>query len=342
MPNPFYDREERRIRSLLRIIIHAALFIVLVSVAVLLISPIALAGYNAPPTSEEIAADKAFTALATVASLVVMTFMMWLMGHFIDRRNFTDFGLWVAQRMWWRDLAFGLALGVVLQGAIFLFQWAVGWIDITGALVASSGAFATAILLPVITYISVGIYEEMLSRGYHLLNFAEGLNSRFIGPRAAVLIAWVLSSLVFGVLHYFNPESGLMSTFNISVAGLFLGLGYILTRSLAIPIGLHISWNFAQGNIFGFPVSGTSAGATFIAIEQGGPELWTGGAFGPEKGMIGLIAIIIGMVITVVYLRIMYGPLRIQTELAEYTPRKHQQKDTPETATIPADGQSTA
>ncbi|MEM6281022.1 MAG: type II CAAX endopeptidase family protein [Chloroflexota bacterium] len=339
MPNPFYNREEHRIRSLLRIIIHGALFL---TINLFAVSVMLLVVFTEIPSSEEMFTNQLYLTLTTASVLAGTVALTLLMGHFIDRRNFTDFGLWVAQRMWWRDLAFGLALGVVLQGAIFLFQWAVGWIDITGALVASSGAFATAILLPVITYISVGIYEEMLSRGYHLLNFAEGLNSRFIGPRAAVLIAWVLSSLVFGVLHYFNPESDLMSTFNISVAGLFLGLGYILTRSLAIPIGLHISWNFAQGNIFGFPVSGTSAGATFIAIEQGGPELWTGGAFGPEKGMIGLIAIIIGMVITVVYLRIMYGPLRIQTELAEYTPRKHQQKDTSETATIPADGQSTA
>ncbi|MEO1439837.1 MAG: hypothetical protein AAFV33_05495, partial [Chloroflexota bacterium] len=87
MPNPFYNREERRVRALVRIVLHGAIFIVLVSFAVLLVSPIALAGYDAPPTSEEIAMDSAFTALATVASLVVMTFLLWLMARFVDRRD---------------------------------------------------------------------------------------------------------------------------------------------------------------------------------------------------------------------------------------------------------------
>ncbi|MEL6270263.1 MAG: CPBP family intramembrane glutamate endopeptidase, partial [Chloroflexota bacterium] len=160
MPNPFYNREERRVRALVRIVLHGAIFIVLVSFAVLLVSPIALAGYDAPPTSEEIAMDSAFTALATVASLVVMTFLLWLMARFVDRRDFSDYGLWITERTWARDLGFGLVLGVALQGLIFLFQWVVGWIEITGTFVASRGTFATAILLPVVIYICVGIYEE--------------------------------------------------------------------------------------------------------------------------------------------------------------------------------------
>ncbi|MEO1443025.1 MAG: hypothetical protein AAFV33_21670, partial [Chloroflexota bacterium] len=112
--------------------------------------------------------------------------------------------------------------------------------------------------------------------------------------------------------------------------------------SLAIPVGLHISWNFAQGNIFGFPVSGTDAGATFIAIEQGGPQLWTGGAFGPEAGLIGLLTILAGMILTVLYIRAAYGTTDVQTSLAEYTPRKSKQKPAEDAATIPSDGQSTA
>jgi hypothetical protein len=179
----------------------------------------------------------------------------------------------------------------------------------------------------------------MLSRGYHLLNLAEGLNLPNISPTNALLVAWLLSSSLFGVLHAFNPNATAISTFNLMVAGLFLGLGFVLTRSLAIPIGLHITWNFFQGNVFGFPVSGTNAGATFIAVQQGGPDLLTGGAFGPEAGLIGLAAIALGTALTVGYVRMFYGEVRLQTELAAYEPQvsKNERENAP--VSPPASGQ---
>ena len=116
----------------------------------------------------------------------------------------------------------------------------------------------------------MGVYEELVFRGYQLRNMAEGLNQPGLSPRAAVLAAWVLSSLLFGVLHALNPNAGVMSTVNIVLAGLMLGAGYLLTGELAVPIGLHVAWNFFQGNVFGFPVSGlTPIGATFISTQQG-------------------------------------------------------------------------
>jgi hypothetical protein len=145
-----------------------------------------------------------------------------------------------------------------------------------------------AILSALLAFVAVGFYEELFSRGYQLRNLAEGLNGRLLGARGGLLLAWLLSSLVFGLLHGANPGATPVSTANIVVAGLMLGLGYLLTGELAIPIGLHIAWNFFEGNVFGFPTSGAEAGATFIAIVQGGPELWTGGAFGPEAGLLGL------------------------------------------------------
>ena len=79
-----------------------------------------------------------------------------------------------------------------------------------------------------------------------------------------------------------------------------MGAGLILTGELAIPIGLHIFWNFFQGNIFGFPVSGVSYPAeivSLIKINQSGPEMWTGGGFGPEAGLLGLFANLLGLLL---------------------------------------------
>ncbi len=204
--------------------------------------------------------------------------------------------------------------------AIFLVELSLGWLTITDTF-ATRGIdypFSIAILGPLILFLAVGYYEELFSRGYQLTNMAEGLRFLKLGDRGAVVIATIISSAIFGILHAGNPNSTLISTINISFAGIFLGLGYILTKNIAIPIGLHVTWNFFQGNVFGFPVSGTNAGPTFIAIEQGGPALWTGGAFGPEAGLMGIIAMLTGSFLIWLYVHFTYPDSNIKADIANY------------------------
>jgi uncharacterized protein len=89
---------------------------------------------------------------------------------------------------------------------------------------------------------------------------------------------------------------------------------------LAIPIGLHIAWNFCEGNIFGFAVSGTNAGPSLLVIQQAGPTLFTGGLFGPEAGLVGLAAILLGGCITAWWVRRTSGRLELAQRLAIYNP----------------------
>ena len=262
--------------------------------------------------------------LLSYASLALsMVISIWLAGRFLDRRRFADFGFRL-DRDWWIDFGFGLSLGAGLMLIIFLIELATGWVTVTGTLVTrnTNAGFLPALLLPLATFLAVGFYEELFSRGYQLQNLAEGLTWNVIGPRAAIIIATLLSSAVFGALHAGNPNASLFSTLNIVFAGVFLALGYLLTGELAVPIALHITWNFFQGNVFGFPVSGTDfRSATFIAVEQGGPDIWTGGAFGPEAGLLGLGAMILGMLLTVLWVRWRYGWIGLALSLAEAPPR---------------------
>jgi membrane protease YdiL (CAAX protease family) len=244
---------------------------------------------------------------------------VWIAGRFFDRRPLSGFGLRIDGE-WWLDLGFGLFLGALLMSGVFLFELAAGWVTVTGAFEATSrGApFFPTILVPLVLFVWVGFYEELVSRGYQIRNIAEGLNLPGVGPRGAVVLAWVLSSSLFGLLHLANPNASVVSSFNITFAGLLLGIGYVLTGRLAIPIGLHMTWNFFQGNVFGFPVSGLRpVGATFLSVEQDGPSLFTGGIFGPEAGLLGLIATVVGSLLILLWVRVRSGKAALQTSLAE-------------------------
>ena len=335
--NPFYNPAQHRLRAFWRLLIQVVLFLlgtIVFSVAIVLAAigiwlatgqlPADVAGN--PSALSQLIAEKLAGAswlglLSTLGSLLVMLLTCWVAGRFLDRRSFKDFGFHFSPA-WWRDLAFGLVLGALLMALIFAAELAAGWVTVTGALRSSAPdvPFGLALAQGLALFICVGIYEEMFSRGYHLRNMAEGLNIKALGPKWALWLGYLVSSTIFGMLHLANPNTSPMSTFNLVVAGLFLGLGFILTGELAISIGLHITWNFFQGNVFGFPVSGTGFSVSFVAIRQGGPSLWTGGAFGPEAGLIGLLAILLGSVLIVGWVRRTRGRIEWQTRLAEYAP----------------------
>jgi hypothetical protein len=114
-----------------------------------------------------------------------------------------------------------------------------------------------------------------------LQNLEEGLNTFW---------AVLLSSMVFGTLHFLNPNANWFSAVGITLSGIFLAYAYLATRKLWLPIGLHIGWNLFLGPVFGFPVSGLESSGLIKAVVDG-PLLFTGGEFGPEAGLLLLPAL---------------------------------------------------
>lgn len=242
---------------------------------------------------------------------------VWLAARFLDRRPFRAYGFNLNRR-WWADFAFGLALGALLMAGIFLAEYALGWVRVTGYRQTGFQTFSAGILFYLAQYIGVGIQEETLSRGYWLRNLAEGFHLPRWGARTALWLAYVLSSSIFGLLHLANPHSSLVSTLNLILAGFLLGLPFVLTGELALSIGLHITWNFFQGVVFGLPVSGLQADTSFLVIQQAGADLWTGGSFGPEAGLIGLLGMLIGAGLILVWVRFTRGKANLRTDLSVY------------------------
>ena len=254
-------------------------------------------------------------ALAVLLAVLVATFIA---GKWFDRRSIADFGLHLTEA-WWMDFVFGLGLGAFLMGTIFLAAWLTGNLRITGTFqkTISNTSFFLEFIDTILFFIYVGFYEELILRGYLLINLAEGLKFNWLGKKWALLSALGISSFIFGLLHIVNPNASWISTLTISLAGIFLGLGLVLTGRLGLPIGLHITWNLFQGCVFGFPVSGSNFGVSLIGTALTGPAWLTGGAFGPEAGVMGLMAMLIGCLLILLWVK-RKGVLALKKDLTVY------------------------
>jgi uncharacterized protein len=317
LSRPFWNSTECRLRAGWRILIHFATWVFAYSlVQVATGRSIAALVYQRFPELTELANR----ILLVGAMLGLFLFFTWVVVHYIDRRPLTALGLQMDRR-WWADFGFGLVLGAVVMSLVFLVEYWAGWIEIQAVFFVEVATlpFALAILGPVMLFLVVGISEELLFRGHQLRNLAEGLCLPGIGPQKAVVLSWLISSALFGLFHIFNPHADWISTLNLAILGLMFGLGFVLTGRLGLPIGLHITWNFFMGNVFGFPVSGNDfTTATVFAIRQGGPTMWTGGPFGPEAGLIGIFAIIITCWAILFWVRRRYARIEFDLNLAYY------------------------
>lgn len=182
-----------------------------------------------------------------------------------------------------------------MMGLIYLVELMLGWLTLqtfAWTIEPIQNVVAQGILFFIVLVI-VAWNEELMSRGYHLQTIASGIN---------LLWGLIISSTIFGILHLANPHATWISVLGILFAGLFLGYAYIKTGQLWLSIGLHLGWNFFEGVVFGFPVSGLDF-YHLIHINVSGPELWTGGAFGPEAGLIILPAIGLGTYLVYLYTR---------------------------------------
>ncbi|RDI71706.1 CPBP family intramembrane glutamic endopeptidase [Halopelagius longus] len=295
-----WNADERRLRSPIRLLVAVVLVFVALfgfSLAVNAFTPL---NDSLPVLVVLAVGGSAAPGVAVLAAAALL-----------DRRTFADAGLGF-DRDWWIDLGFGLLLGAALMTAIFLLALLAGWVRVTGTFVSGprTGGFAAGMAVLALQFVVVGFAEELVARGYLLTNVAEGL-AGYVSNRAAVAVAVVVSSLAFGFAHLTNPNATLVSTLGISLAGVFLAAGYVLTDELAIPVGLHITWNLFQGGVYGFSVSGLGIQTSVVATRETGPDAVTGGAFGPEAGALGVGAVLLGTALVVAYVRARYGSARV-------------------------------
>ncbi|HET6846210.1 MAG TPA: type II CAAX endopeptidase family protein, partial [Anaerolineales bacterium] len=240
----FLSPTEPRLRAGWRLVLQVILQLALTTCAGVFL----IATWRGPLTVDSFSLSGSQILLTAVAELFAITLSVALARHVLDHRSFSSLGVKTDMRAV-RDFGVGLAITFIMMGLIFVLEISFGWLDVAALAWQSQAMILVAqnTGLFLIICLIVGWNEELMSRGYHLQTLASGLN---------LVWAWILSSLVFGVLHLANPHANGMAVAGIILAGLFLGYGFIRTGQLWLSIGLHTGWNFFEGVVFGFPVSG--------------------------------------------------------------------------------------
>lgn len=226
----------------------------------------------------------------TSAQLFVTCFMgmvgtiavVWLFTTKVDKKSFANISFDKTNMV--KDIVLGLAMGfvIILSGfSILVLTHQLQFIDIKFN--------ALNLLYSVGIFVFVAVSEEVFTRGYILRNLAFSFNK---------YMALVVSALIFSLMHLANPNANLVGLSIIFLSGLVLGLPYLYTKNLWFPIALHFSWNFFQGPIFGFNVSGLNF-YKLIETKYATANNWNGGEFGFEGSIVAVFFLLCAL--TVIY-----------------------------------------
>jgi membrane protease YdiL (CAAX protease family) len=223
-------------------------------------------------SNPDFAKSSAQQLIISFSGLLGTFLVLWIFMKYIDREKFSMLGFQVKNRF--LDFMVGtlVALVTMISGFVLL----IGLNEIKySAIVLNFDEVVISVLL----FLIVAIVEEALFRGYVLKNLMLSSNK---------YVALVISSVLFSLMHGFNPNMSLFSFFDLFCAGMILGITYIFTKNLWYPIGLHFGWNLFQTHL-GFNVSGQDF-YSVIEFNYTSPNLLNGGEFGFEGSILSLFA----------------------------------------------------
>jgi membrane protease YdiL (CAAX protease family) len=232
--------------------------------------------------------DVALLGINALAFLLPAVLALMFMSRFVDHVPAAAFGVGIHER-WIGDFGIGLGIAGLMLGFYSGFGLVLG--DLSIESLPKEGGFWHPWILTIVILTVSAANEELLFRGYPLQVLMVA-----IGRWPAM----VAMSALFGLGHHLNPNATWLGTLNTFLAGILLCLAYMRTRSLWFPYGIHIGWNLAIGPILGFAVSGITM-PSFWRSQVTGSEWLSGGAYGPEGGILGtgvMLTAIVAVVMT--------------------------------------------
>ena len=219
-----------------------------------------------------------------ISGFLPMYFIVWLWAWIVEKRQLWTLGL-EKKRAIVKFLKGGLA-------GLILFSAPVGLIGLFGylrvdlqAIIPTVPVLGSVVLL-LVGWIVQGSAEELLTRGYLL---------PVVGSRYGAPAGIILSSVVFAGLHLLNPNVSWLAVSNLVLFGVFASLYTLHEGGIWGICALHAVWNWVQGNVFGFEVSGGAlAASSLFNFQETGPDWFTGGNFGPEGGLAVTLVLVVG------------------------------------------------
>ena len=224
--------------------------------------------------------------LITLFSFAFISLLIFFRVKVIEKRSLSSIGF--NKNNWLKKYSLGFLIGLVMMSIIVLILLSFGYITVEKNPIQLVGISAiSSILVILFGWIIQGATEEIVTRGW-LLNV--------LSTKYNIGVGLLISSTLFGLMHLTNPNVNYIAVINIILVGLFYGLYVIKTNDLWSVCGMHSAWNFAQGNIFGFEVSGLDVSVgSLIDLNLVGNNVITGGAFGPEAGIISTFILLVSI-----------------------------------------------
>lgn len=226
--------------------------------------------------------------LITLFSFAFISLLIFFRVKVIEKRSLSSIGF--NKNNWLKKYSLGFLIGLVMMSIIVLILLSFGYITVEKNPIQPVGVSAiSSVLVILFGWIIQGATEEIVTRGWLLNVLSSKYNIGF---------GLLISSTLFGLMHLTNPNVNYIAVINIIFVGLFYGLYVIKTNDLWSVCGMHSAWNFAQGNIFGFEVSGLDISVgTLIDLNLVENDFITGGVFGPEASIVATFVLLLSIII---------------------------------------------
>lgn len=264
--------------------IIAYLFASVIGVAIFQFIGIIISGVPLEQLGNLVGVNGKATLILTVWGLIPVLFFTYIFRRNADKASFVSLGISIKRKG--RDILAGLIVAALVFGIGTLILIETGNIELTVCEIS-----AESLLVYFATFILVSVSEELMVRGYVLNNLLAVANK---------YIALFISAVIFALLHSLNAGLTWLAMVNLFLAGVLLGSAYIFTKNLWFAFSLHLFWNFIQGPLLGYKVSGNTTDSYFCSLPSGNQYL-SGGDFGFEGSVVCSVLCLLFTLVIVFY-----------------------------------------